>query len=308
LDEAVALYRLMIEAEPSNYSYREKLAGLYLENAQVTEAADEFRSIAMAHLEEGRKDTARIYVDKAAELDAEGPSQDRLECLMAEATGDIAKIGECQERLAKSELEAGRPELALEALQRASEAGRPGVVEVLAKTLMALKKYPEARVAFQKLLDERPGDETVLENLLTLDEQAKDWSSALTRVNALLAAHPENVAFLQRAAKANMQLGKSPDAAQLYMRLAGQAFKEGHYESVMSAFNAILAFQPDNAEALKKKAELLFKMGKKAETIAAYKELEKLLARKAPEEARKVAMLVSRIQSLPDHPSRNTLH
>jgi hypothetical protein len=49
-------------------------------------------------------------------------------------------------------------------------------------------------------------------------------------------------------------------------------------------------------------------MGKKSDTIAAYKDLEKLLSRKAPEEARKIAMLVNRIQSLPEHPGKGTLH
>jgi uncharacterized caspase-like protein len=77
---------------------------------------------------------------------------------------------------------------------------------------------------------------------------------------------------------------------------------------VLGYFQAVLDFQPDNIDALKKKAELLFKLGKKSETIAAYKDLEKQLSRKAPEEARKVAMLVNRIQSLPEHPGKGTLH
>lgn len=308
LEEALILYGQMIEAEPANYSYREKLAALYLENAQVTEAADQFRTVATRHLEVGQIEPAKLFAGKAAELDPECPAQVRLECAIAEATGDNVKQGELQERLAKCEFEADRHELALEALQKARAAGRQGLDLLLAKTLLALKKYPEAREAFQKLHAATPADESILESLLTLDEQAKDWPAALSRVSALLHAHPDDMGFLARGGKINIQLGKATEAAQLFMHLAGLAFKDGHYDSVLGYFQTVLDFQPDNIDALKKKAELLFKLGKKSETIAAYKDLEKQLSRKAPEEARKVAMLVNRIQSLPEHPGKGTLH
>jgi tetratricopeptide (TPR) repeat protein len=217
-------------------------------------------------------------------------------------------LGEFQERIAQSEFGAGRPELALDAILKAREAGRPGLDLLLAKILLALKKYPEAREAFQKLHEATPGDESILGDLSILDEQVKDWPVALTHLTPLLAAHPDDLGFLSRGAKINIQLGKANEAAQLYMHLAGLAFKDSHYDSVLGYFQTILNFQPDNVEALKKKAELLFKMGKKSDTIAAYKDLEKLLSRKAPEEARKIAMLVNRIQSLPEHPGKGTLH
>jgi tetratricopeptide (TPR) repeat protein len=308
LEEALAQYRQLIEAEPSNYSYREKLAGLFLENAQVTEAAEEFRTIAFAHLEAGHLDPAKLYAGKSAELDSDNPAQVRLECSLAEASGDHSKTGEFQERLAKSEFESGRYEIALDALQKARDAGRTGLDLLQGKTLLALKMFPEARTVFQKLNADQPDDEAVLDNLLILDEAAKDWPAALTHVNTLLAKHPDDNGLLLRGAKIHMQSAKSVEAAQLYMRLAGLAFKDGHYDMVLAYFQAILAFQPENMEVLKKKAELLFKLGKKTETVAAYRELEKHLLKKAPEEARKIAVLVNRIQSLPDHPGKGTLH
>ncbi len=308
LEDALAHYRQMIETEPANLSYREKLASLFLENAQVSEAADEYRAIASRHLEAGRLEQAKQYAAKAAELDPDSAEQARVECALAEATGDTGKLGPMMERFGKNELEAGHFEAALDCLGKATAAGQAGLEPFVARALLGLKRYPEAREAFQKLHEQTPDDEGVLENLLTLEEQAKDWPSALTHVNALVAAHPEHTGFLLRGARISMQAGKNAEAAQIYMRLAGLSFKEGHYDSVLGYFQSVLAFQPENLEILKKKAELLFKLGKKAETIAAYKDLEKLLAKKAPEEARKVAVLVNRIQSLPDHPSKGTIH
>jgi tetratricopeptide (TPR) repeat protein len=307
-DEAVALYRQMIEAEPSNYSYREKLSALFLENAQVTEAAEELRAIAFSNLEAGRMEPARLYAQKAADLDLDSPSQVRLECALAETSGDAANEGELQERLGKSELEAGRPELALEALQKAQAAGRPGLDALLAKTLLGLKRFPEARAAYLKLHEASPNDESIIESLLALDEQAKDWNAAFSWVNILLAAHPEHQGFTLRGARIHQYLGKNTEAAQLYLRLAGLAFKDGHYDSVLGYFQSVLAIQPENLEVLKKKAEMLFKMGRKADTIAAYRELEKILSKKNPEEARKLAVLINRIQTLPEQPGRGTLH
>ena|GEM_PF-1345698 len=307
-DEALGLYRQMIEAEPSNHSYREKLAAIFLENAQVSEAADEFRAIAQAHLEAGHVEPAKLYLAKSAEIDGDSPAQVRLECFLAESAGDTAKLGELMERLAQSEHQSGRHELALEAAKKAQAAGRGGLDMVIANSQLALKQYPEARAAFQKLHDANPSDDSLLEPLLTLDEQAKDWASAVGRVNQLLARKGDDPGLLNRAARIHLQAGKSPEAAQIYLKLAGGAFKEGKFDAVLNYFSSILAFQPDNVEILKKKAEILFKMGKRPETIAAYKELEKTLThKKLTDEARKIAMLVNKIQSLPDHPTKGTV-
>jgi tetratricopeptide (TPR) repeat protein len=308
-DEALALYRQMIEAEPANHSYRERLAAIFLESAQVSEAADEFRTIALAHLEAGRLEPAGVYAAKAAELDADSPAQVRLECDLAEASGDSSRLGELMERLARSEHQAGRHELSLEAARKAQAAGRGGLDLLVAKGLLALKRYPEARAAFLKLLEAAPGDESLLEPLLLLDEQTKDWPAAVERVTALLALRPDDAVLLNRSARILQQAGKTAEAAQTYLKLAGAALKEGKLEVVLNHFASILAFQPHNADILKKKAEVLFKMGRKAETIAAYKDLEKsLVHHKMTEDARKVAMLINKIQSLPEIPTKGTLH
>lgn len=308
LEEALEQYRAMIAAEPSNFAYREKLAALFLENAQVSEAADEFRSVALFHVESGHLDAARTYAAKAAELDADSPGQLRLECTLAEAAGETERVGELQEKIGRGELASGRFDLALEPLEKARAAGRSGLEEPLARTYLGLKRYDEARAAFQRLSAARPDDEGVLECLLTLDEQAKDWPQALAHVNQLLGLHPEHAGFLMRGARILTQSGKNAEAAQLYLRLAGLAFKDGHYDTVLGHFETILAIQPENLEVIKKRAELLFKLGRKAETIAAYKDLEKHLQKRNPEEARKVAVLVNRIQNLPDQITRGTLH
>ena len=127
-------------------------------------------------------------------------------------------------------------------------------------------------------------------------------------VDALLTQKPEDTGLLGHGAKIHLQAGKSVEAAQLYLRLAAVAFKEGHYDAVLGYFHSVLAFQPENIEVLKKRAELFFKLGKKTETVAAYKDLEKSLMKKSPDEARRIAVLVNRIQSLPDHPTKGTLH
>ncbi len=211
--------------------------------------------------------------------------------------------------LAKSEHESGRNAEAYQALLQAREAGVTGLEPLEARIQYALRQYESARPQYLQMIEATPDDETLLEPLLIMDEHAKDWAGAVTRVNALLKRRGDEPTLLSRAARIHLQAGKPQEAAQFYMKLAGQALKEGKADVVLSYLGSILAFQPDNLEVLKKKAELLFKMGKKADCIAAYKEVEKALAhRKMSDEARKIAMLVNKIQSLPEHPSKSTLH
>ena len=96
-----------------------------------------------------------------------------------------------------------------------------------------------------------------------------------------------------------LQVGKRPEAMQIYLNLATSALKENRSDAAFSYLDSILALEPDNAEILKKKAEIYLKLGKKQEVIDTYKKLKVIYtAKKLPEEVKKVDLILTRLSGL----------
>jgi tetratricopeptide (TPR) repeat protein len=295
-EDAVAFYQQLITAEPMNFSYREKLASLFLESAQVTEAVEQLHAIADIHIEAGRFDQAQAMANQMAEMDPEGFDTLKLQGILADKKGDQDSISRIYDKLGKVAFETGHFEEAKTAIEKAIQSGHQGIGLLYAKTLSALKLHSEAKQQYEILSKENPEDEELLIQLLKLDEDLKDWNSAYARGTVLLNRYPEDPALQLRMARILIQVGKKAEATQLYLKLSGAALKENKIETVLTYFDAILAYEPDHLEILKKKAELFLKLGKKQETINAYKAFQTVLTqKKMSDEARRIGMIINKI-------------
>jgi len=299
LDEAVAYYLQLIAAEPINFSYREKLANLFLDNAMVTEAAAQLKGIADIHIRENNLDQALVVAGKISLMDPEGMDTLRLLASIAKLKGDQEGINKHNSKLAQLAFDAGLYEEARSSLEAAVQAGQGGLKLLHAKTLMALKQGKEAKQQFELLLLENPQDDTILEQLVGLSEEMKDWNGAHSYMTALMVKRGEDGKLLPRMARILLQTGKRAEAMQIYLNLAANALKENKPEAAFSYFDSILALEPDNLEALKKKAELYLKLGKKTELIEAYKKLQAAYTqKKMVEEAKRVGLILTKLSGL----------
>jgi tetratricopeptide (TPR) repeat protein len=299
MDEAVAHYKEIISAEPMNIPYREKFAALFLDHAMVVEAVTQLKAIADIHLEDGHLEAAKVCASKILSLDPNGIDSLRLSAALAEKHGDTQEAVNYHAKLAQMAFEAGHYEEAKKSAEKAMQGGKVHLRPLLAKILVALKQSQEAKHHLELLLQESPGDENLLEQLLTLSEDIKDWPAAHNYITALLQIHPNEPKLLPRLGRVLLQVGKRAEAFQIYMTLATEALKENKVDTAIGYFDSVLVLEPDNLDILKKKAELYLKLGKKHETIEAYKKLQFFLQqKKMAEEARKIGLIVTKLTSL----------
>jgi tetratricopeptide (TPR) repeat protein len=299
LEEAVAYYSQLIAAEPINFSYREKLANLFIERAMVTEASAQLKAVADIHLSEGRLDLAQEYAGKISLMDPEGLDTLRLFAVLAKRKDDHEGMAKHYGKLSQVAFDAGQYEEAKGAIEAAISAGRTDLRLLLAKTLLALKKPAEAKTQFEALQKENPEDESIVEQLLAVAEETKDWNAAYTYINALIQKHPDDPRLQPRLARTLLQVGKRPEAMQIYLNLATNALKENKVDAAFSYFDSILALEPDNTDVLKKKAEIYLKQNKKQEVIDTYKKLQVIYTQKKMlEEAKKIGLVLTRLAGL----------
>ncbi|MGH7739609.1 MAG: tetratricopeptide repeat protein, partial [bacterium] len=298
-EEAVSYYKQLIAAEPINFSYREKLASFFLENAQVIEALEQLRAIADIHLEAGRLDKAQAMADQMSEMDPEGYNTLKLLGELADRKGDQDTLSRIYDRLGHVAYDAGHLDEAKNAVEKAMAAGHQGLRSLYAKILAASGLNAEAKKQFDALLAENPDDETLRLQLLNLSESLRDWDAAHTHAASLLERSPQDAGLRGRMAKLLVQVGKKTEATQFYLEEAGRALKENKIETALKAYDHILAYEPDQMEALKKRGELYLKLGKKLETIEAYKRFQAVLTqKKMTDEARKIGMIIQKLSGL----------
>lgn len=301
LDEAIAFYHQLIAAEPINFSYREKLSNLLLDNAMVSEAGAQLRGIAEIHLNEGRLEPAQVYAGKLSLIDPDGLDTHRLLGIICKKKGETEGVLRHYSRLAQLALEAGFFEEAQKSAEEvlAAEPDRSDLKLILAKSFLGQKRPVEAKQQLEGLLKDNPNDEALIEQLLTLSEEAKDWNGAYGHIQTLLQKRPDDPKLKPRLARALLQTGKRTEALQLYLGLALAALAENRVDAAFSYFDSILALDPENLEVLKKKGEMYLKLNKKQELIDTYKKLQTAYTnKKMVEEAKKVGLVLTRLAGM----------
>ncbi len=299
VEDAIAHYQQLIAAEPINFSYREKLSNLYLEHARVSEASAELKAIADIHLAEGRLEAAQEMAGKISLMDPEGIETLRLFLTLAQKKGDRDSVSRYGAKLAQAAYDLMNYEEAKSSADAAIMAGNNDLALLQAKILIGLKQPKEAKAKFDELLAKNPEDGALLEQLLTLAEETKDWPAAYDYLNKLMAQRPNDNKLLPRQARVLLQTGKRTEALSIYMQLAQHAVAEAKYDVAMSHLDNILGLEPDNVDALKKKAEVYLKQNKKQEIIDTYKKLQTVYTnKKMLEEAKKVGLVLTRLAGM----------
>lgn len=138
-----------------------------------------------------------------------------------------------------------------EALALAPE--RPSVMNNLATVLVGLKKFPEAGLLCEKLLDMNPEDETALVNLGICQLKLGSTGAALRSYEKALQLKPDCPEALSNRGGALLELKRPQEA--------------------LESCNLALALRPDYAEALDNRGAALLSLNRYEELIECYKRL-----------------------------------
>lgn len=296
VDEAVARFRELIEAEPLNFTYREKLARMLLDEARVLEAAEQLRAVVAAHLQEGRLEEAESFLAQLREADPGSYETLKICVDFAERAGRAEEAAAGRVELARAAFAKGLHAETREILARIPEPHPPELRRLAAEAALHQNDFDDAKRRLEDLLSENPEDAEVLAEMLTLEERQKNWPTARDYAVKLLKQRPTDVRLRVRLAKILLQMREIEGATRLYLGLAQESLQEGNLEAVLGHLESVLAFRPDHLEILKKKAELLLKMGRRAECVEAYKALQMAYTeRKMGEEARKAGAILAKL-------------
>jgi protein O-GlcNAc transferase len=135
-----------------------------------------------------------------------------------------------------------------EALLLAPE--RPSVMNNLATVCIALKKYTDARLLCERLLEIDPEDETALLNLGNCQLKSISAEDALRTYDRVLGIKPDHADALNNRGNALLEL-KRPDEA-------------------LASFDRALAIRPGDAEALNNRGNALLELSRPDDALASY--------------------------------------
>jgi Tfp pilus assembly protein PilF len=218
-EDAVALYRRAVEANPASFEARVEFGLLLARQGKLAEARAELA--AATQLDPGvagsgakaRAWRALARIDR--ENDPTAASNDLLEALKLspETPADVLLAAEVAEK-------AGQLDAAEAAYRRVlvtdpkSAAGNAG----LAHLLIARKKYSEAEALLRSALEQAPEDEALTAQLATV-LAAEDKAEALPLLEKLHNAHPKDTAIMRMLAEVMDDAGDFVGADKLYVIL-----------------------------------------------------------------------------------------
>lgn len=296
LDDAAALYRRAVEANPQSFEAHAELGLLLAHQNKFSDARPEL--VAATQLDPGDAGAAakaRVWramaeVDRA--IDPAQASEDLLEALklspetpgytllaagLAEQTGQYDAAEQAYRRVL-----AGDPKSA------PANAG-------LAHLLIARKQYPEAETFLRAALAQSPDDPALTAQLATV-LAAQDKAEALPLLQKLHDAHPKDAAITRMLAEVSAEAGDAAGSDHLYV--------------------ALLAASPEDTALLVAHGQNLIRQLKYAEALAAFDKATRLdpsntdgwsglafAASKTNQPSITIQALTMRAKSLPEVPS-----
>ena len=219
LDDAAALYRRAIAANPNSFESHLSLGLILARQNKPAEARPEL--VTATTLDPGQADPAlkaRAWRALAAIDRASNPavaSNDLLEAvkLSPETTSDTLLAAELAEKT-------GQPDAAAAAYRRvlANEPHSAPATVGLAHLLIQQKRYPDAEALLRAALVTHPDDPTLTAQLATvLADQNK--AEALPLLQQLHSAHPDDPAITRMLAAVLADAGNFPGSDRLYLHL-----------------------------------------------------------------------------------------
>jgi predicted Zn-dependent protease len=219
LEDAAALYRRAVEANPASFEARVEFGLLLARQGKLAEARPELA--AATQLDPGvagsgakaRAWRALAQIDR--ESDPAEASSDLLQALKLspETAADTLLAAELADK-------AGQPETAEAAYRRllAADPKSAPANAGLAHLLIARKKYPEAEALLRTALAQVPEDEALTAQLATV-LATEDKAEALPLLQKLHGAHPKNLAITRMLAEVLDDAGGFVEADKLYITL-----------------------------------------------------------------------------------------
>jgi len=219
LDEAAALYRRAVEANPQSFEAHVSLGLLLARQQKLAEARPELE--AATKLDPGvaaagakaRAWRALAQIDR--ESDATAASNDLMEALKLspETVGDTLQAAGLAEQAQQYDTAeaAYRRVLAKEPKSAAANAG-------LAHSMIARKKYAEAETLLRAALEQVP-DDPALTAQLAAALALQDKAEALPLAQKLHDAHPNDAAATRMLAELLAQAGDAEGSDRLYVNL-----------------------------------------------------------------------------------------
>ncbi len=262
LDDAAALYRRAVEANPKSFEAHVELGLLLARLNQLAAARAEL--VAATELDPGeagavakaRAWRALAQIDRASNP-AEA-SNDLLEALKLspETPADTLLAADLAGQ-------AGQLDDAEKAYRRilASDANSAPASAGLAHLLIVRKQYPEAEALLRKALEQSPDDEALTAQLAAV-LAAENKAEALPLLQKLHAAHPSDKAITHMLAEVLDDAGQAAEADKLYVALLtdtpddpdllvahGQDLtRQLNYAAAFTVFDKATRLDPSNAD------------------------------------------------------------
>jgi protein O-GlcNAc transferase len=162
--------------------------------------------------------------------------------------------------------------------------GRPSVMNNLATVCIELKKYLEARLLCERLLELNPADETALLNLGNCRLKQGLPAEALARYDHALRIKPGYEEALNGRGNALLELNRPgealasyeralairPDYAEALYNLGSALLELARPEQALTSLDRALTLKPDHAEAHNNRGNALLQLGRAEEALASY--------------------------------------
>jgi tetratricopeptide (TPR) repeat protein len=267
LDDAVALYRRAIEADPKSFEAHVSLGLLLARQGKFEDARPE---LALAtNLDAGAVGPlAKARAWRAlAQIDRPGPGHDGD---TTEASNDLLEALKLSPETPDDTLlaaaladQAGEFDAAQKAYRRVLAADPKSVAANagLAHLLIAAKQFPEAETLLRAALLQAPDDPALTAQLATV-LAAQDKAEALPLIQKLHDAHPENAAITRMLAEILSESGDSAGSDRYYITLLAASPKDPdllvahaqnltrllHFPEAFAVFDKATQIDPANAE------------------------------------------------------------
>jgi len=287
-DDAAALYRKALNANPKSFEAQISLGLLLARTGKPTEArpalwaatqldpgpagpaskARAWRALAEIDAKgvDGRADPSQASIDllEALKLTPETPDDTLMAAHLADANGDAAGAEAAYRRVLKADPDSG------------------AAVGALAHLLIAQKKYPEAEDLLQGALKKHPGDPAMTAQLAAV-LVAEDKTEALPLLQQFHQKHPADASITRMLSQVSADAGEYAESDQLYLSLLAASPKDpdllaGHgqnlirlhrYPEALKVFQTATEIDETNGEAWNGLAFAAFETHQPAITIHA---------------------------------------
>lgn len=251
-DEAMAAIRLAVSSNPSSAQAHHILGKLLVGDLQYEDAIAEQKEALKANgrLASANVELARLSIMTGRHADAVGFAQEAIRINPSQPESYFL--------LARAHLNSGHPDAAEAPIQtlRKSFPDDPAVQSELGRLQLIKGDLASARVSFERALAKNSAEVSAIQGLIIIDLQQKNAPAARKRIEAAVAAHPNDH-------------GLQVLAGRTYLGLEDRASAERVLKQALSA-NA------NNLEAYELLATLYVQQNKLPEAVAEFQALSKL--------------------------------